>query len=163
VLLQQEFATELARALHENGIHVAIETAAAVPNECFSAFLKEIDYAFVDLKHYNSHRHREGTGQGNEMVIRNIRSLVESGLDYTIRIPVIPEYNDTDEDARGFAQLLESLGVKRVQLLPFHQLGERKYQLLDKDYALEGKAQLHREDLQNYRDTFIRHGIEAEF
>ena len=160
-LCQQEFAAELARALHEKGVHVAIETAAAVPNPAFCAFIKEIDYAFVDLKHYDGKKHLEGTGADNEAVIENIRSLVESGLEYTIRIPVIPGYNDALDDARGFAALLHELGIERVQLLPFHQLGERKYALLGMDYALAGRAQLHGEDLQNYRDIFEEYGIEA--
>lgn len=161
LFLQQAFATELARALRANGIRVAVETAAAVDPDRFSAFLGEIDYAFVDLKHYDSEAHRTGTGVGNEQIIENIRTLAHSGLDYTIRIPIIPGYNDSEEDAFGFAELLADLGVKRVQLLPFHQLGERKYQLLGMDYAYAGQKQLHREDLQSYCGIFTRHGIET--
>ena len=161
VLCQQEFATELARALHERGVHVAVETAAAVPNPHFCEFMKEIDYAFVDLKHYDSQKHLEGTGEGNEAVIENIRSLVGSGMEYTVRIPVIPAYNDALDDACGFAELLRQIGVPRVQLLPFHQLGERKYALLGMDYALAGKTQLHSEDLQDYRAVFEEYGIVA--
>lgn len=162
VLLQQEFATALARELHAQGVHVAIETAAAVPENQFQRFLKEIDYVFMDLKHYDDARHREGTGIGNAKIIANLRSLIASGLDYTVRIPVIPDYNGSIADAHGFAALLRELGAVHVQLLPFHQLGERKYQLLRRDYAYAGKAQLHREDLQSYRDAFMQYGIEAQ-
>lgn len=162
VLLQQEFATALARELHAHGVHVAIETAAAVPEDQFQRFLKEIDYVFMDLKHYDDARHREGTGIGNGKIIANLRSLIASGLDYTVRIPVIPNYNDAIADAHGFASLLKELGAAHVQLLPFHQLGERKYQLLHRDYAYAGKPQLHREDLQNYRNIFMQYGIEAQ-
>lgn len=161
VLLQAEFAVELARALHENGVHVAIETAAIVPNDRFSAFLREIDYVFVDLKHYDSARHMEGTGVGNELLLENIRTLAESGKEYCVRIPVIPGYNDAPEDALGFAELLGRLGVRKVQLLPFHQLGERKYSLLGMDYAYAEIKQLHREDLQEYLEILTGQGIEA--
>lgn len=162
VLVQQEFAVELARALHENGVHVAVETAAAVPKERFSAFLKEIDYVFVDLKHYDSARHREGTGQGNERILENIRALAASGIEYMIRIPVIPGFNDALEDARGFASLLREMGIYRAQLLPFHQLGERKYALLGMDYDFAGQKQLRREDLEQYRRIFEKNGIDAQ-
>ena len=162
-LMQLDFAVEFAKKLHEQGVHVAIETAAAVPNERFCAMLRELDYAFVDLKHYDSARHREGTGLGNGLVLENIRSLARSGIEYTIRIPVIPGYNDAIEDARGFASCLASLGVQRVQMLPFHQLGEQKYSLLGMNYAYNGTAQLHREDLMMYQKTFIENGIEAFF
>ncbi len=161
VLLQQEFAISLAQALRANGVHVAIETAAAVPSEQFKAFLEEIDYAFVDLKHYDSTRHRDGTGVGNEQIIENIRLLVESGKEYCIRIPVIPGYNDSPDDARCFAELLKELGAANVQLLPFHQLGEQKYALLGRDYAWQGKKQLHREDLTAYLGIFKAQGVEA--
>lgn len=161
VLLQQEFALKLVRALHENGIHVAAETAACVSNERFREFLKEMDFIFVDLKHYDSVRHREGTGVGNELITENIRTVVESGVEYCIRIPVIPGYNDAAEDAMGFAKLLNELGVNRAQLLPFHQFGERKYALLDRDYAYAGKGQLHKDDLRAYIELFKAQGIDV--
>ena len=161
-LLQQEFATALARALHENGVPVAIETAAAVPGERFCAFLREVDYVHVDLKHYDSARHRAGTGVGNEQIIENICAVRDSGLDYMVRIPVIPGFNASPEDAEGFANLLASIGVECVQLLPFHQLGERKYSLLGRKYAHAGQPQLHREDLKQYQEIMLRHGLDAQ-
>ena len=162
-LLQQEFATALARSLHENGVSVAIETAAAVPAERFREFLREVDYVHIDLKHYDSARHRAGTGMGNEQILENICAVRDSGLPHLVRIPVIPGFNDALEDAEGFAKLLVSLGIKAVQLLPFHQMGEKKYSLLGREYAHAGQAQLHREDLEQYRQTMLRHGLDARF
>ncbi|MBQ3574106.1 MAG: glycyl-radical enzyme activating protein [Clostridia bacterium] len=162
VLMQQEFAVELACRLRENGVHIAAETAAAVPNERFTAFLNEIDYCFVDLKHYDSARHAEGTGMGNEMIAENIRSLAKSGKDYMIRIPVIPGYNDAPADAEGFGALLRELGVKNAELLPFHQLGERKYSLIGKEYAYAGQKQLHSEDLTYFHEILRRYGVNTK-
>jgi len=162
VLMQQEFATELARALHGQGISVAIETAAAVEPARFRSFLREIDFAYIDLKHHDNARHLDGTGVGNAQVLENIRIARESGVAFRLRIPVIPGYNDSPEDAEAFACLLLSLEIAEVQLLPFHQMGERKYGLLGRDYAYAGTAQLHGEDLQEYRQIFERHGIHVE-
>ena len=162
-LLQQEFATALARSLHENGVSVAIETAAAVPAAHFREFLHEVDYVHIDLKHCDSARHRVGTGMGNEQILENICAVRDSGLPYLVRIPVIPGFNDALEDAAGFAKLLVSLGIQAVQLLPFHQMGEKKYSLLGREYAHAGQAQLHREDLEQYRQTMLRHGLDARF
>lgn len=163
VLLQQEFATALARELHRHGVHVAIETAAAVEPERFRAFLQEVDYVFIDLKHYDCARHIAGTGVSNAQIIENLRTLHASGRACTVRIPVIPGYNDSLADAAGFAQLLGSLGIAQAQLLPFHQLGERKYELLGRKYAFAGQAQYHAEDLQNYQQTMRQHGLDARF
>lgn len=161
VLMQREFAVELARLLRAQGVHVAIETAAAVPLEHFSAFLKEIDYVLIDLKHYDTDAHMRGTGVGNADILENIRFLRANGPDFLVRIPVIPGFNASFADAQGFARLLNEMDIHEVQLLPFHQLGERKYAMLDREYSFAGTKQLHREDLQEYAAVFEHHGIHA--
>lgn len=162
VLLQMEFALELARRLHAEGVHVAAETAACVAPERFARFLDAMDYIFIDLKHHDTLRHREGTGLGNEQVLANIRIARDCGKPFKIRIPVIPGYNDSCADAEAFAHLLADMDIRTVQLLPFHQLGEKKYALLGKDYAYGQTAQLHREDLQPLIEAFAKHGVCAE-
>ncbi|MBU9727704.1 glycyl-radical enzyme activating protein [Diplocloster modestus] len=162
VLMQREFTISLCRKLHEQGIHVAVETAAAVPSEQFQELLREVDYLFVDMKHYDSVKHREGTGVGNEQVLQNIEGLQDSNKPFRIRIPVIPGFNDSAKDAKGFAQVLNKLGVPEVQLLPFHQMGERKYELLGREYTYQGKPQLHPEDLEAYRGIFEKYHIKAQ-
>lgn len=161
VLMQQEFATELARLLRAQGVHVAVETAAAVPPERFRAFLDEIDYVLVDLKHYDDEVHRKGTDVGNAEILENIRALRESGLGFLVRIPVIPGFNSFIEDARGFARVLGEMDIREVQLLPFHQLGERKYALLGREYGFSGVSQLHRENLREYAAEFEKSGVHA--
>ena len=160
-LLQMEFAGALADALHERGVSVALETAGAIAPEAFGAFLEKLDFVHIDLKHHDDAAHRQGTGVGNEAILENIRALRRSGKPFLVRIPVIPGFNDTLEDARGFAHLLASMDITEVQLLPFHQLGERKYSLLGRDYAFDGVAQLHSEDLSAYIQEFSIHGVQA--
>ncbi|WP_136313425.1 hypothetical protein [Actinomyces procaprae] len=80
-----------------------------------------------------------------------------------MRIPVIPGVNDALDDATAFADLLRSLGVERVQLLPFHQFGERKYTLLGRPYHMAGVPALHPEDLVDYRNAMVHAGIDAFF
>ena len=161
-LLRMEFAGALADALHSHGISVAVETAGVIEPERFRNFLSRLDYVHIDLKHYDSEKHRLGTGVGNEWVLENIRTVCESGLPFKVRIPVIPGFNDSNDDAHGFASLLAAMGIDRVQLLPFHQLGEKKYKLLGKEYAFAGAAQLHGEDLMDHHAIFEQHGVHAE-
>ena len=151
VLLQSAFAAELARQLREKGIHVAMETAGAVPLEAFSAFLREVDYVLMDLKHYDSDAHKAGTGEDNRQILENLRYLKDSGKPFLVRIPVIPGFNDSVADAQAFGKLLEELEIPEVQLLPFHQLGQHKYNLLNLQYAYAGTPRLHREDLEDSR------------
>ena len=67
------------------------------------------------------------------------------------------------DDALGLAKLLVSVGAKRVQLLPFHQFGEKKYEMLNRDYTLKNKKALHPEDLKDYQKIFIDQGLDCFF
>lgn len=57
--------------------------------------------------------------------------------------------------------MFQNLGVRRVQLLPFHQFGEKKYENLGLDYAYRGVPQLHKEDLKDYLKLFEKSGFDA--
>jgi pyruvate formate lyase activating enzyme len=155
-LLQADFLDEFIGLCHQNSIHVAIETSLYVKSEIIKRFINKIDYWFVDIKHYDEQRHIKGTGVSNKQIIENIKLLP----DVHIRIPVIPGYNDSVEDAQGFAHLLKELGITQVELLPFHQFGEKKYELLGRDYPFKGVKQLHKEDLQDFIHQFD--GIEVK-
>ncbi len=87
----------------------------------------------------------------------------EQGMEILPRIPVIPGFNDSLEDARGVANLLKEIGLDTIQLLPFHQMGENKYHLLQRDYTYEKIKALHPEDLEDYRQAFLKEEVQAFF
>jgi pyruvate formate lyase activating enzyme len=163
VLTQRQFAAELLRALKRENIHTAIETAGYAPREVFEEVSKEADLLLFDIKHFDEERHIEGTGAGRAPIIANLKSALAFGKTLLPRLPVIPGYNDSPEDARGFASLLVSLGVKRVQLLPFHHFGEKKYDMLGLPYPMRGFPQLHPEDLEEFRGIIAGQGIDCFF
>ena len=127
----------------------------------FREVLRFLDLPLFDLKHYDGKLHTEGTGAHNASIISNLKIALDSGITVLPRIPVIPGYNDAPNDARGFVSLLASFGISRVQLLPFHQFGERKYELLNIPYAMKGVPQLHTEELAEYRQIFLDSGIDC--
>ncbi|MBU3092310.1 hypothetical protein KPL35_09485 [Clostridium sp. CF011] len=63
------------------------------------------------------------------------------------------------EDAQGFCNLLKEVDVAEVNLLPFHQFGQNKYSLLNKECKFADVAQLHEEDLNSYKEIFIQNGL----
>ena len=79
------------------------------------------------------------------------------------RIPVIPGFNASLNDAINLSDLLIKVKAKRVQLLPFHQFGEKKYELLNKEYALKNEKALYPEDLKDYQKIFLDKGIDCFF
>ncbi len=158
-LLQFEFIQAFCQRLKENQIHIAIETAGAVPDSQFTEAVSLADFIYLDCKHYDAGKHFHGTGVSNEQIVRNMEWLAKSSKAYCVRIPVIPGFNDAAEDARGFCSLFQKSGVNHIELLPFHQFGESKYAKWKLKYDYAGIKQLHKEDLQSYKQVFIDNGF----
>lgn len=163
ILSQPDFAIELLQKAHEAGIHTCCETTGYTDQDTFRKVLNHVDYVLMDMKHWDPVKHKAGTGVDNTQILTNMRIAVEMHKEILPRIPVIPGFNDTPEDAKQFALLFQSMGIAKVQLLPFHQFGENKYSLLDKTYVYKDTPAYHREDLEDYKNIFIQHKIEAFF
>jgi pyruvate formate lyase activating enzyme len=116
----------------------------------------------VDLKHHCNEKHIQGTGIGYEDILENLQLLMRRNTEVIVRIPVIPGYNDSQEDAEKFAQLLRKIGVTHVELLPFHQFGERKYELLGMPYSMKGVSQLNSDDLAEFSKIIEDKNIQTQ-
>lgn len=162
-LLQEEFVTQLVKELKKHNIHVAIETCGYVDKEIFKRLIPQIDFVQYDFKHYDRNKHKEGTGVYNDLIIDNFNWLKGSGVKYLVRIPVIPNFNSSLDDAYNFVLKFKELGINEVQLLPFHQFGEKKYEMMNKEYTYEGLKSLRNEDLLDYKQVFIDNGINCYF
>ena len=160
-LAQPDFVVALLDAFRKEGLHTALETSGHAPPEVFNRVSSISDLILFDIKHYDSNRHAEGTGVKNNLILENLKSALDRKIPVLPRLPVIPGYNDSKEDARGFVSLLRSMSLDRVQLLPFHQLGEGKYETLNMPYAMKGVPQLHGEDLEEFKRTITDAGIEC--
>lgn len=160
-MMQPEFLGELLDALKEKGIHTAIETTGVVSPEIFQSLAAKLDLLLFDLKHPDDSMHRKGTGVSNSQILENLRWARQNNHEILCRIPVIPGFNDSREDALGFAKILKENGLDRVQLLCFHQMGERKYEMLERDYAYKDTQALRKEDLSDYIQVFKEEGIDA--
>lgn len=163
VLQQAEFAAALLDAARAEGIHTAVETTGYAAPERFLAFMPHPDLFLFDFKHFDRERHFIGTGVYNDVILENLRALVAAGKPVIARIPVIPRFNADVASAEGMSRALSDIGVRRVQLLPFHQLGEGKYAELGIEYGWQGVAQLREESLEDYRRVFLEAGLDCGF
>jgi pyruvate formate lyase activating enzyme len=163
--MQADFLRALLAAFHEEGIRTAIETAGFVDEGLFTEISVHTDLLLFDIKHFNAEAHKRGTGLDNARILTNFDAALSAsgGPEVLPRIPVIPGFNASNEDAAGLADLLQAHGADRAQLLPFHQLGDKKYTLLGRPYSLHGVKPLYREDLEEYRKVFTDRGIAAFF
>lgn len=162
-LMQTQFAEELLIAAKEKNLHTCCETTGFCTPEKFQHIIQYIDYILFDLKHWDSQKHLEGTGIDNKLILANMKYAISMGKTVLPRIPIIPKFNDSLEDAKNFCEVLHDVGSNQCQLLPFHQFGENKYHLLNKKYAYENQPALHREDLQDYLQIFLDNDIHAFF
>ncbi len=161
-LLQYEFVLALCDALHAADIRVNLETAANVSPDIFRRVALKCDAILADLKHYDPSAHKRGCGVDNALTIENIRYALQAGVHTIIRIPIIPAFNNSARDMREFVRLLGNIGVREVHLLPFHQLGESKYNDLNIDYAYAGIPQLHSEDMEPLAEILRKNGLQVQ-
>jgi pyruvate formate lyase activating enzyme len=159
VLHQAEFATELLRQLKEKGIHTASETTGYAKEDIFKKYIEQVDLLYFDVKHHDEIKHKEGTGVSLTPILNNLAFSLKKPINLVVRIPVIPGFNDGEDNAEAFAQLFNKMGIKQAELLPFHQFGEKKYTFLDRDYAMKDIPQLHTEELNYFKTIFENHQI----
>lgn len=135
-LLQVDFAVDILKLCSQRGINTAIESAMCVPWENISAVIPYTDCFFADIKHHDSSIHRNYTGVGNELILDNIYKLSLVHNCITLRIPLIPGINDSNEDMKKFGEIINGLGkgIGCVELLKYNYLAGSKYEALDKEY-----------------------------
>lgn len=126
-LLQADFVLELARLLRENSIGVMLETSGYAAWKAIEPLLPFIDCFLYDWKITDPAAHRRWTGVDNRLIRENLKALHNRGANIVLRCPVIPGVNDTPSHFEGIAELLKELpGIRRVDLLPYHALGNDK-------------------------------------
>lgn len=134
-LLPLSFSKALLEEGRQRGFHNAVDTAGNVSWDCFEEVLPLVDLFLYDLKHIDADRHREATGVENQRLLQNLSRLSETDKEVWVRIPLIPGFNDSPEVISAMADLLAGLpDLSRVELLPFHRLGEGKYASLGESY-----------------------------
>ena len=127
-MLWIDFLEEILKECKKNGIHTAVDTAGHVPFERFERIVPYTDLFLYDIKCYDSDKHKRYTGVGNELIMENIKKLLATDRSVWVRIPIIPTVNDSEEEMRNIKEFLVSCGYpEKVELLPYHVLGEHKY------------------------------------
>lgn len=159
VLYQAEFATELLYQLKEKNIHTASETAGFAKESIFKKYIEQVDILYFDVKHHDDVQHKKGTGVSLKLILNNLTYALQEHANLVVRIPVIPNFNDGQENAEAFTTLFKEMGITQVELLPFHQFGAQKYAFLNREYTMHNTPQLHTEELDYFKDIFDRHQI----
>lgn len=138
VLMQAEFATRFLQRLKQWGIRTAIETAGDTSPRRLLPLAQACDEVLFDLKIMDCAQARQVLSMNQPRVLENFRLLVAEGIKVIPRLPLIPGYTLSTENVAQILAFLAPLPVEEVHLLPFHQYGEPKYSLLEREWAMAG-------------------------
>ena len=134
-LMQPAFSHALLSLLKEEGIHTAVDTCLYVPEERLVSLIPVTDLFLVDIKLIDEKKHRQHTGAGNDLILKNLRLLDEREVPYEIRVPLIPGVNEDEIPAiADFLRTLRHAG--KVRLLAYHDLSRAKYSALGRSYPM---------------------------
>lgn len=132
-MLQIDFLCEILKKCKENGIHTAVDTAGNVPFEYFEKIMPYTDLFLYDIKSMNDEIHKEYTGVTNVLILENLSKLLKINFPVWVRIPVIAGVNDTEEEIKKIKAFLNENGkCEKTELLPYHTMGEHKWEALGK-------------------------------
>jgi pyruvate formate lyase activating enzyme len=161
--MQTSFVSELLKACRDTQVHTALETCGFASWERFSKVLEHTDLLLFDLKHMDSEMHRQRTGVGNERILHNAEKAAEGVGEMIVRLPLIPDFNDSAKHIRELGTFIQRRlpRVRRVDLLPYHSMGESKTLKLGKTYALSGLRILSREEIDQVRMLLQEFGLEV--
>jgi pyruvate formate lyase activating enzyme len=155
---QPVFVAAFLDACRERGIHSVVETCGFAQPATFRNVASRADMVMFDLKLVDAEKHKLHTGVSNELILANLEELVPL-RPVTVRIPVIPGINDSEEDIRQFAEYLDRLRPAMVELLPYHRIGTDKYRRLGMEYKLTDTPQPAAPDLEQFRDVLVHKGL----
>lgn len=137
-LQQIDFSLSILKNCKDHGIHTAMETSLYGNWTDIKKLLDFLDLIMVDIKHMDSKIHKKFTGVKNDKILTNIKKLTRNyDIDTVIRIPILPGINDSQENIKETASFASNIGINKIEILPYHELGLNKYKALDKDYELE--------------------------
>lgn len=131
---QKDFLRTLVSRLYDIGIDMAIETSGFFSWDDVKDIFEKLDFIFVDLKIFDCQKHKLFTGQGNEVILNNIKNIGKLNKPVVVRIPLIEGINDDDANIIKTTEFVkENIKNGRIEILPYHNFGLHKYDALSID------------------------------
>lgn len=132
-LNQPAFLAETLRLCKAHELHTTLDTCGYAPWSKLQALDGLVDLYLYDLKVMDEARHRQHTGVSNQVILENLEKLAHGGARIVIRIPLIAGFNDDGPNLEQTAAFLAGLpGIQRVELAPYHEIGNAKYDALER-------------------------------
>jgi len=161
-VMQHDFARSVLQACRDEGIHTAIDTSGYAPREQLLTVAELADLVLYDLKLMDDARHVRYTGVSNATILENLLALGRQHREIWIRVPLIPGVNDGAAELETMARFAAGVpGVRRLCLLPYHELGMHKNRRLGRPYRMNGTGAPNAEQLDRAARVFRTTGLEV--
>jgi pyruvate formate lyase activating enzyme len=132
-MAQPEFALNILKGCKEEGLHTALDTCGHVSWSIFERLLEYTDLVLYDIKCINTIKHKEATGQSNDLILENAKKVYRI-KPMRVRVPLIPGFNDSIDEVRAIAGFVNAkLGKVEIDLLPYNKLAEGKNTRLNRE------------------------------
>lgn len=155
-LIQPEFLIQFFKLCQAQGIHTALDTSGVGPGQ-FEKILRYTDLVLLDVKHVNREGFREIAGIGYERFQKFVKALNKSRKPTWIRQVVVPGRTDTMEYLDSLADVAAGFAnVHKIDLLPYHTMGIRKYEYLNIPYPLGNLPPMQRKKLERMEQRIYK-------
>jgi pyruvate formate lyase activating enzyme len=164
-MLQIDFLHEALKMCKIKGYHTAVDTSGYSSSENYRSVIPFTDLFLFDIKQMNDARHYEFTGVSNAGLLENYQLLLNSGKDVMVRIPIIPGYNDDQDNIERLRQFLSATktkSLKKINLLPFHRIGSTKYKRFNIINKMESVEPPSKEKMSELKEFFMEVGVKVK-
>lgn len=159
-LLQHRFVYSLIKRLHKLNIKVAVDTAGSLPLKISKKVINASDMLLLDIKALNNQLNKTLTGVENFNTLNTLEYCEKINKPVWIRHVVVPNYTLNFEELENLAKFLSNFKcVKRVELLPFHKMGEYKWKELGIDYKLYSTKEPTNAEMEKANKIFKKYNL----
>ncbi|OLQ78331.1 pyruvate formate lyase-activating protein [Photobacterium proteolyticum] len=160
-MLQPEFVRDFFRAAQAEGIHTCLDTNGYIRKhtDVVDEVLDSTDLVMLDLKQLDDSIHQNLVGVPNKRVLDFARYLHQRGQKTWIRYVIVPGFTDDERSAHLLGEFIQGMdNIEKVELLPYHQLGEHKWEALGFEYQLADVKPPSKEVMEKVKSIIASYG-----
>lgn len=156
-LMQMPFVTELLKRCKEKGIHTVLDTSGAIFTEATKELLKYVDLVLLDIKNFDPTVYQKLTGAKLDPTLQFLSYLDQRSIDVWVRYVLVPGWTDNISSIESLSVYLSNFkNISKIEILPFHKMGEYKWEELGYDYELRNVKEPSNDLVDSVIDLFKR-------
>lgn len=161
-LLQPEFLLELLKELKKEDFHTAIDTSGFADLNKVKEVFDYTNLVLLDIKSINEKIYKKVTSVDLSATLKLAKYLSEKNIKTWIRYVLVPGLTDDLDDAEALAEFLQPLkNIEKIEVLPFHKMGEYKWEALGYEYTLKNTEPPDKELVEKVKSIFTKKGLKV--